>query len=260
MNARGWVDPRRPRGRFLFLGPPGVGKTELALALADEVMKDRGSLVVKNMAEFKGESARSRFMGADPGYVGFGETPTIYSRVMMRPYSVVVLDEFEKAHPSLADPLLSVLDGSAEDSQGRTVDFAQCVFVMTSNAIDVPSDEDAPEEALRHALRELGGIWQPPLVDRLDRIVLFRPLDSETLLRILDGLVARRRAEAVHPLPEGIDTEEARREILGWATETAGAASARGLERALLRWLVTTSATPAVPTETNDDPGEAPEE
>src|SRR5437879_1657031 len=98
-------------------------------------MRDRGSLIALNMADYKGEGARNKFLGADPGYIGYGQTPTIYSRVMMRPFSVVVLDEFEKSDPSLADPLLSVLDGWGEDSQGRNVDFSQCIFVMTSNAL-----------------------------------------------------------------------------------------------------------------------------
>ena len=237
LQASGWVDQRRPRGRFLFLGPPGVGKTELALRLAEEVMRDRGSLIVKNMAEFKGEGARTKFMGADPGYVGFGQTSTVYTRVMMRPYSVVVLDEFEKAHPELSDALLSVLDGQAEDAQGRFVDFSQCIFVMTSNAIVNEKDLDPGEEGLRRALLELGGIWSPPLVDRIDRIALFRPLDEAALYGILDGLIEARRKAASKALPKEIDDEDARRQILTWSTEGESGASARRLERALLRWL-----------------------
>jgi ATP-dependent Clp protease ATP-binding subunit ClpA len=238
LHSSGWVDSRRPRGRFLFLGPPGVGKTELALRLAEEVMRDRGSLIVKNMAEFKGEGARTKFMGADPGYVGFGQTSTIYSRIMMRPYSVVVLDEFEKAHPELSDPLISVLDGQAEDAQGRFVDFSQCVFVMTSNALTRELDEGAGEEGLRRALLKMGGIWSPPLVDRIDRIVLFNPLDEGALFQILGALIEARRKVANKPLPKEIDEDETRQQILAWATEGGHAASARRLERALLRWLM----------------------
>ena len=238
LQAKGWLDPRRPRGRFLFLGPPGVGKTELALALAEEVMRDRGSLVVRNMAEYKGEGARSRFMGSDPGYVGFRQISTIYSEVLMRPYSVVVLDEFEKAHPSLGELLISVLDGSAADSQGRTTDFSQCLFVLTSNEIDAVTD-NAPvnEQTLRGRLLDKGGIWTGPLVDRIDRIALFEPLSPEALLRILDGMVQHRRATARRGFPPELDASEERARIVGWAMEGDIAGSARRLERALMRWL-----------------------
>lgn len=238
LHARGWTDSRRPRGRFLFLGPPGVGKTELAMALAEQVMRDRGSTVVKNMAEFKGEGARTRFMGADPGYAGFGETVTLYSRVMLRPFSVVVLDEIEKASAEIADPMLSVLDGYAEDSRGRWVDFSQCIFAMTSNALShVSASKNPSEQALRAALVALGGIWQAPVVDRIDRIVMFNPLSEATLLQILSDMIARRRANATNPLPDSIDDPGERARIVRWALESSGQPSARGLERALLRWL-----------------------
>lgn len=237
MQSCGWLDPRRPRGRFLFLGPPGVGKTELAMQLAESVMRDRGSLVVKNMAEYKGEGSRSKFMGADPGYVGFGQTPTIYSKIMMRPFSVVVLDELEKAHPELTDPLLSVLDGYAEDSQGRWVDFSQCIFVMTSNAIQIPAPSRLNEDLIRRALVAQGGMWQPALVDRIDRVVLFNALDEAALLEILGDMVERRKRSAAKPLPERINSPEAREEILREATRE-GPSSARGMERSLTRWLI----------------------
>ncbi len=237
LHSKGWVDPRRPRGRFLFLGPPGVGKTELALALAEEVMRDRGSVIIKNMAEYQGEGARNRFMGADPGYLGFGQTQTLYAQVMMRPYSVIVLDELEKAHPSLGDPLLSLLDGRGEDAQGRGVDFAQCILVLTSNALHSEMGVAGSEESLRRGLLALGDIWQPPLVDRIDRIVLFRALDRDVLLRILDLLIEVRRQRALQPLPTSIDSPEERNIILNWATEGEEVPSARRLERALLRWL-----------------------
>lgn len=239
IQSSGWVDPRRPRGRFLYLGPPGVGKTQLAMALAEEVMRDRGSLVVKNMAEYKGDGAKSRFMGADPGYVGFGQTATIYNKVMMRAYSVVVLDEIEKAHAELADPLLSVLDGSGEDSQGRRVDFSQCIFVLTSNSLQSLCQESLTENEIRRALLDLGGIWTPPMVDRLDRIVVFRPLTADVLSQILDDLIDERRRQASRSLPPELDDPACRAAILAWALEGTGGTeiSARGLERALLRWL-----------------------
>jgi ATP-dependent Clp protease ATP-binding subunit ClpC len=244
LQASGWVDQRRPRGRFLFLGPPGVGKTELALSLAEEVMRDRGSVIVLSMADYQGEGARSKFMGADPGYIGFGQTPTIYSRVMMRPFSVVILDEFEKSDASLSNPLLSIFDGWGVDSQGRSVDFSQCIFVMTSNALALglppgtaDLDSDRIDEHLRQALRLEGGIWTAPLVDRIDRICLFRPLAEETLLEILTGLVEARRKLASRPLPPELDDPSARREILADAVSGGESSSARRLERALMRWL-----------------------
>ena len=239
LQACGWLDPSRPRGRFLFLGPPGVGKTELAITLAEQVMHDRGSMITRNMGEYKGEGARSRFMGSDPGYIGFGQVSTIYSEVMMRPYSVVVLDEFEKAHPSLSDPLISVLDGMGADAQGRRTDFSQCIFVMTSNAIHGADavEEDRGEDRLREYLRGLGGIWTAPLIDRIDRVVLFQPLSEAVLLEILDAMIIQRRSAARRALPPELDDPAARHQILAWATEGEGAASARRLERALLRWL-----------------------
>jgi ATP-dependent Clp protease ATP-binding subunit ClpC len=249
LQASGWVDQRRPRGRFVFLGSPGVGKTELALALAEEVMQDRGSVIVLSMADYQGEGARNKFMGADPGYIGFGQTATIYSRVMMRPFSVVVLDEFEKSDLSLANPLLSIFDGWGVDSQGRSVDFSQCIFVMTSNALafDLPAlagDEagaglgkDRIDEGLRRVLLMQGGIWTAPLLDRLDRICLFRPLAEETLLEILDGLIAVRRSVASRPLPLELGDAAVRRRILADAVSGGESSSARRLERALMRWL-----------------------
>ncbi|MBK7674241.1 MAG: ATP-dependent Clp protease ATP-binding subunit [Candidatus Accumulibacter sp.] len=294
LHASGLVDKRRPRGRLLFLGPPGVGKTELATALAEEVMRDSGSLVTVNMAEYTKEDSLNKFMGASPGYVGFGQTPTIYSKVMMRSYSVVVLDEFEKAAPELANPLISMLDGRGEDSQGRMVDFSQCIFVMTSNALTqkevlkgvvlgriqvgdaaevtrvlkgmgVDSSEtsftmpglierierldDAAagslldqlggtgEEGLRAHLTSLGGIWTAPLVDRIDRIALFRSLDKTVLHEILERMIDARRAASARPLPAEIDSPGSRDAIIGWATTDGAGTSARRLERSLLRWL-----------------------
>jgi ATP-dependent Clp protease ATP-binding subunit ClpA len=187
-------------------------------------------------------------MGADPGYIGFGQTPTIYSRVMMRPFSVVVLDEFEKSDPSLSNPLLSILDGWGVDNQGRPVDFSQCIFIMTSNAImlDPPSldgaEDERVDEALRQVLLRQAGIWTAPLLDRIDRVCLFRSLEEDKLLEILGGLVETRRRLATRPLPPQLDDPEVRRAILADAVSGGNSSSARRLERALMRWLALRSA------------------
>jgi ATP-dependent Clp protease ATP-binding subunit ClpC len=262
LHTRGWVNPRRPRGRFVFLGPPGVGKTELSLAVAAAEMRDPSSVIVLNMAEYQDESSVKKFMGADPGYIGFGQTSTLYSRVMMKPYSVVVLDEFEKCHPALANPLLSILDGSAADSQGRHVDFSHCVFFLTSNALigddigaaaglwdkvaEIDGVEDLAERAtlidkldseLRWFLGRFGGIWTRPLLDRIDRICLFRPLTREALFGILGNYIAALREQTGGGLPDGLSDSEVLTQIIADATSGDTPASARRLERALLRWL-----------------------
>jgi ATP-dependent Clp protease ATP-binding subunit ClpC len=245
-QATGWVPAGRPRGCFLFLGPSGVGKTELASRLAEEVMRDRGSLVEKNFSDYQNETARSRFTGADPGYIGFGQTHTIYGTVMMRPYSIVVFDQIEKAHPSLADPLARILSGRAEDSQGRSVDFSHCIFVMTSNVLDLHDVGEREQSGtattlgdLRSKLSRFEGIFaSSDFLKRIDEIVLFRPLTAEDLHQILDGLIEDTRGRATKPLPPEIDSPEARDSIIAVAQQHSPQ-SAGGLERAFLDWLST---------------------
>ena len=187
------------------------------------------------MGEYKGEDARTKFMGANPGYVGFGQVSTIYSEVMMRPYSVVVLDEFEKAHPSLSDLLISMLDGAADDAQGRRVDFSQCVFVLTSNSLH--ADRVGDDDDVRRTLVDLGGIWTEPFVDRLDRIVHFEPLSKAALQEILQLMIDKRNASAAHPLPSALENDQTQTAIVDAAMSGGGHGSARRLERALMTWL-----------------------
>lgn len=215
LNADGCTEPTAPIGRFLFLGRPGCGKTELARALATELGREGGAVIEKPMAQYQSESSVSQFMGAAPGYVGYGETSTLFSQVRMRPYSVVVLDEIEKASQSLMPVLLSVLDGYAEDGQGIGVDFSKCVFVLTSNALaendDLSTDElrrmgELTDEELRAELLPRG-TFPPPFLDRLDRIVFFNPLSKDNLRRILDIKLAARKALNPRAIPAGFENQ-----------------------------------------------------
>jgi len=236
LQARGWLSPIRPRGRFLFIGPPGVGKTELAVQLADKLIRDRSAVIVRNMADFGDQAAKAAWQGAPPGYVGFGTVSTVYSEVMVRPYSVVILDSFETMHESLVDVVRDMLDGSGQDAQGRRVDFSQCIFVLTSNA--VPVQLDGGDEATRALLLGLGGSWRPEVVDRIDRVVCFKRMTSDALKNVLRRTLARRKALAARPLPSELDDEKVQAEILQASSGPDGP-SARMLERVLARWFIT---------------------
>ena len=246
LHRWGWTMEDRPRGRFLFLGPPGVGKTELAKAIAREVLFDPEAIVVRNMGEYAESTSKSRWLGPDPGYVGYGDIETVYSAVASRSHAVILLDEFEKAHPSLANVLLSMFDGEGADSRGRVVDFSHCIFILTSNAIE---EDEVSGEQLRAALRELGSprktlgepsfeIFTPPLIDRLDEIIMFKPLTKVFLREILKLKIERIQASARIPLPQEIWTHEVQENLVHRAME-GRAGSARGLERSLKTYLGT---------------------
>jgi ATP-dependent Clp protease ATP-binding subunit ClpA len=250
VQANGWLQADKPRGRFLFVGPSGVGKSELARAIADEVIRDRGSVISRNMAEYAGEASRSRFMGSDPGYKGFGETATVYSEVLMRPYSVVIFEDINRAHPSVVEPLLSILDGRGEDAQGRTVDFSQCIFVLTAAsdqaiqngvATQRPNDDhrshDSSDDSIRRSLLASGGDWSPALLERIDRICEFKPLDRNGLLAVLERALSKRKARAAVPLPVEVDDEAIRNQIVDMAIEGQKSSSAGRIERALTLFL-----------------------
>jgi ATP-dependent Clp protease ATP-binding subunit ClpB len=192
-SRAGLSDPKRPIGSFIFLGPTGVGKTELARALAEFLFDDQNSMVRIDMSEYMEKHAVSRLIGAPPGYVGYEEGGQLTEQVRRRPYAVVLFDEIEKAHPEVFNVLLQMMDdGRLTDGRGRTVDFRNTVIIMTSNigsaflqAEDLRSEKEF-EEVSKQVLNALHGHFKPEFLNRVDDIIVFRPLGKEQLVRIIE--------------------------------------------------------------------------
>ena len=190
-SKAGIKDPTKPIGSFLFLGPTGVGKTELAKSLAQNLFDDENAMVRIDMSEYMEKYAVSRLIGAAPGYVGYEEGGQLTEAVRRKPYSVVLFDEIEKAHPDVFNILLQVLDdGRITDSQGRTVDFKNTIIILTSNIgaqslLDgIKEDGTIPEEVRKEVMDALHAHFRPEFLNRLDEIILFKPLVQKDMERI----------------------------------------------------------------------------
>ncbi len=195
-SRAGIADPNRPIGSFLFLGPTGVGKTELAKSLADCLFDDEHNLVRIDMTEYMEKFSVSRLIGAPPGYVGYDEGGQLTEAVRRKPYNVVLFDEVEKAHPDVFNILLQILDdGRITDSQGRTVDFKNTIIILTSNLgsselLDgIQPDGSISEDARAAVMGELRRAFRPEFLNRLDEIIMFKPLTKENLSGIIDILM-----------------------------------------------------------------------
>ncbi len=196
-SKAGIKDPTKPIGSFLFLGPTGVGKTELAKALAASLFDDENNMVRIDMSEYMEKYSVSRLIGAPPGYVGYEEGGQLTEAVRRKPYSVVLFDEIEKAHPDVFNVLLQVLDdGRITDSQGRTVDFKNTILIMTSNIgasylLDGIDDKgNISEEAQAQVMNDLRNHFRPEFLNRLDETILFKPLTKENIGGIIKLIIA----------------------------------------------------------------------
>jgi ATP-dependent Clp protease ATP-binding subunit ClpB len=192
-NRAGLSDPKRPIGSFIFMGPTGVGKTELARAVAEFLFDDEKLMIRIDMSEYMEKHSVSRLIGAPPGYVGYEEGGQLTEQVRRHPYSVILFDEIEKAHPDVFNVLLQILeDGRLTDGKGRTVDFRNTVLVMTSNVGSAAIYELAgndPEAARKEAMEALRAAFRPEFINRIDEIVVFNPLGKEQLGRIVQLLL-----------------------------------------------------------------------
>jgi ATP-dependent Clp protease ATP-binding subunit ClpB len=239
-SRAGLSDPKRPIGSFIFLGPTGVGKTETARALAEFLFDDEQALVRIDMSEYMEKHAVARLIGAPPGYIGFDEGGQLTEAIRRRPYAVVLFDEIEKAHPDVFNILLQVLDdGRLTDAKGRTVDFKNTVLIMTSNLgahalnAEALTDEAAFDQAREQVMDVLKASFRPEFLNRVDDIVIFRPLGEEQLSHIIDlRLIDLKKLLADRKITLDL-TDGARHQLL--MTGYDRAYGARPLKRAIQR-------------------------
>jgi ATP-dependent Clp protease ATP-binding subunit ClpB len=236
-SRSGLADPNRPVGSFIFLGPTGVGKTELARALAEFLFDDEQALIRLDMSEYQEKHTVARMLGAPPGYVGYDEGGQLTEAVRRRPYSVVLFDEIEKAHPDVFNVLLQVLDdGRLTDGQGRTIDFRNTVLIMTSNLggqlIQEMSGRNFEEvrEAVMGVLRDY---FRPEFLNRVDEVVVFRSLSQQELTKIVDIQLKRLENRLADRRVKLVVTDAARKVLAerGWDPVYG----ARPLKRAIQR-------------------------
>jgi ATP-dependent Clp protease ATP-binding subunit ClpB len=220
-SRAGIADPNRPIGSFLFLGPTGVGKTELAKSLAECLFDDEHNIVRIDMTEYMEKFSVSRLIGAPPGYVGYDEGGQLTEAVRRKPYSVVLFDEIEKAHPDVFNILLQILDdGRITDSQGRTVDFKNTIIILTSNLgsqylLDgIEDDGSISKEAQEAVMAELRRSFRPEFLNRLDETIMFRPLTKENLNGIIDIMSASLRQRIADRGLELVITDAAKSMII----------------------------------------------
>ena len=213
----GLAEPNRPVGSFMFLGPTGVGKTELARALAEFLFNDEAAMVRIDMSEYMEKHSVARLIGAPPGYVGYEEGGQLTEAVRRKPYSLILFDEIEKAHSEVFSVLLQVLDdGRLTDGQGRTVDFRQSLIIMTSNigGQTISQMSGCSEEEMRQAvMTELRAQFKPEFLNRLDDLILFHRLSEQVIARIVDRQVARLQARLA-PRHLRIELDDKARQLL----------------------------------------------
>jgi ATP-dependent Clp protease ATP-binding subunit ClpB len=237
-SRAGLADPNRPSGSFLFLGPTGVGKTELCKALAEFLFDTEEALVRIDMSEFMEKHSVARLIGAPPGYVGYEEGGYLTEAVRRKPYSVVLMDEVEKAHPDVFNVLLQVLeDGRLTDSHGRTVDFKNTVIVMTSNLGSAQIQELVGDrEAQRAAVMDaVSSHFRPEFINRIDEVVVFEPLGREQIAGIAEIQLKRLRGRLAERELSLELTPEALDKLIAVGYDPVY--GARPLKRAIQRWI-----------------------
>jgi ATP-dependent Clp protease ATP-binding subunit ClpB len=244
LRARAGIkDPRRPVGSFLFLGPTGVGKTELAKTLAETLFDSEASIVRLDMSEYMEKHSVARLIGAPPGYVGYDEGGQLSEAVRRKPYAVVLFDEIEKAHPDVFNVLLQVLDdGRITDSQGRTIDFKNTIIIMTSNLgsrhlLERVTGDEISESVRESVMAELRSAFRPEFLNRVDETIMFKPLTLEEITRIVDLLLV----DLNKRLADRRVTVELDEKARAWAAEKGydPVFGARPLKRFLQRQLET---------------------